>query len=85
MRLLWSCLAFLVTDRVRQHRSVVAAVVNPLRSSANVVLCRHFAIIDTVCHREPVSGYFLLGDRNVSSPEKAASARSASVMSSGER
>ncbi len=28
-------------------------------------LCRSFAIIDTVCHTEPVSGYFVMGDKDV--------------------
>jgi hypothetical protein len=29
-------------------------------------LCRSFAVIDTVCHTEPVSGYFVMGDKDVS-------------------
>jgi 2-polyprenyl-3-methyl-5-hydroxy-6-metoxy-1,4-benzoquinol methylase len=28
-------------------------------------LCRSFAVIDTVCHTEPVSGYFVMGDKDV--------------------
>lgn len=28
-------------------------------------LCRSFAAIDTVCHTEPVSGYFVMGDKDV--------------------
>jgi 2-polyprenyl-3-methyl-5-hydroxy-6-metoxy-1,4-benzoquinol methylase len=30
--------------------------------------CRRFAIVDTVCHREPVSAFFLLGDKDVARP-----------------
>lgn len=30
--------------------------------------CRRFAIVDTVCHREPVSAFFLLGDKDVERP-----------------
>jgi SAM-dependent methyltransferase len=28
-------------------------------------LCRSFAVVDTVCHTEPVSGYFVMGDKDV--------------------
>ena len=31
-------------------------------------LCREFAIIDTNCHREPVSAYLLVGDRDIDKP-----------------
>lgn len=31
-------------------------------------LCRRFAIIDTVCDPEPVSGFMLLGDKDVTRP-----------------
>jgi tRNA (mo5U34)-methyltransferase len=27
--------------------------------------CREFAVIDTICHREPVSAYFLMGEKDV--------------------
>lgn len=30
--------------------------------------CRRFAIVDTVCHKEPVSAFFLLGDKDVDRP-----------------
>jgi SAM-dependent methyltransferase len=30
--------------------------------------CRRFAVVDTVCHREPVSAFFLLGDKDVDRP-----------------
>lgn len=30
-------------------------------------LCRRFAVLDTVCHREPYSGYVLVGDKDVTS------------------
>lgn len=30
--------------------------------------CRRFAVVDTVCHREPVSAFFLLGDKDVARP-----------------
>jgi 2-polyprenyl-3-methyl-5-hydroxy-6-metoxy-1,4-benzoquinol methylase len=31
-------------------------------------LCRRFAIVDTVVHREPVSAFFLVGDKNTGDP-----------------
>lgn len=31
-------------------------------------LCRRFAVIDTTCHRQPFSGYVLIGDRDVRIP-----------------
>ena len=30
-------------------------------------LCREFAIIDTVCHREPIAAFLLRSDKNVNS------------------
>jgi SAM-dependent methyltransferase len=48
---------------------VLYHVVNPLQLIRQTYqLCRRFAIIDTVTHREPVSAYFLLGDRDVRQP-----------------
>jgi tRNA (mo5U34)-methyltransferase len=48
---------------------VLYHVVNPLEFIRQTYeLCRRFAIIDTVVHREPVSAYFLVGDRDVSRP-----------------
>jgi 2-polyprenyl-3-methyl-5-hydroxy-6-metoxy-1,4-benzoquinol methylase len=45
---------------------VLYHVINPLQFVQQTYdLCRRFAIIDTVVHREPVSAYFLVGDRNV--------------------
>lgn len=44
-------------------------VVNPLQLMRRTYeLCRRFAIVDTVVHREPVSGFFLVGDKNVDDP-----------------
>ena len=45
---------------------VLYHVVNPLQFVRQTYeLCRRFAIIDTVCHLEPVSAYFLMGDKDV--------------------
>jgi 2-polyprenyl-3-methyl-5-hydroxy-6-metoxy-1,4-benzoquinol methylase len=44
-------------------------VVNPLQVMRRTYeLCRRFAIVDTVVHREPVSAFFLVGDKNVDDP-----------------
>jgi SAM-dependent methyltransferase len=46
-------------------------VVNPLQVIRRTYeLCRRFAIIDTVCHREAVSGYFIFGNKDVELPEE---------------
>jgi SAM-dependent methyltransferase len=46
-------------------------VVNPLQVIRRTYeLCREFAIIDTVCHREAVSGYFIFGNKDVDLPEE---------------
>ena len=46
---------------------VLYHVVNPLQFIRQTYeLCRRFAIIDTVCHLEPVSAYFVMGDKDVS-------------------
>jgi 2-polyprenyl-3-methyl-5-hydroxy-6-metoxy-1,4-benzoquinol methylase len=48
---------------------VLYHVVNPLQFIRQTYeLCRRFAIIDTVVHREPVAAYFLVGDRDVRRP-----------------
>ena len=48
---------------------VLYHVVNPLQFIRQTYeLCRRFAIIDTVVHREPVAAYFLIGDRDVIRP-----------------
>ena len=48
---------------------VLYHVVNPLQFIRQTYeLCRRFAIIDTVTHREPISAYFLLDERDVSNP-----------------
>ena len=48
---------------------VLYHVVNPLQFIRHTYeLCRSFAIIDTMVHREPVSGYFLSGDIDVRNP-----------------
>jgi SAM-dependent methyltransferase len=48
---------------------VLYQVVNPLPFVRRTYeLCRRFAVIDTVTHREPISGYFLVGERDVSNP-----------------
>jgi hypothetical protein len=50
----------------RHELGVVYHVVNPLPFIHQTYeLCNRFAIIDTVCHREPVSGYFIFGDKDV--------------------
>jgi SAM-dependent methyltransferase len=47
---------------------VLYHVVNPLQFLQQTYqLCRRFAIIDTICHTEPVSAFVLLGDKNTSS------------------
>jgi SAM-dependent methyltransferase len=44
-------------------------VLNPLQLMRRTYeLCRRFAIIDTVVHREPVSAFFFVGDKNVEDP-----------------
>jgi 2-polyprenyl-3-methyl-5-hydroxy-6-metoxy-1,4-benzoquinol methylase len=44
-------------------------VTNPLQLIRQTYeLCRKFAVIDTVCHHEPVSAYLLFGDKNVNRP-----------------
>ena len=48
---------------------VLYHVVNPLPFIRQTYeLCRHFAIIDTVTHREPISGYFMVGERDLNNP-----------------
>jgi SAM-dependent methyltransferase len=48
---------------------VLYHVVNPLQFIRQTYeLCRHFAIIDTEVHREPVSAYFLVGDMDIANP-----------------
>jgi 2-polyprenyl-3-methyl-5-hydroxy-6-metoxy-1,4-benzoquinol methylase len=50
---------------------VLYHVVNPLQFIRQTYeLCRDFAIIDTVVHHEPVSAYFLFGDKDVALPEE---------------
>jgi SAM-dependent methyltransferase len=47
---------------------VLYHVTNPLELVQRTYdLCRKFAVIDTVCHREPVSGYFLFSDKDAES------------------
>lgn len=56
---------------VVMNLGVLYHVVNPLQLIRQTYdLCRHFAIIDSVCHREAVSGYFIFGDKNVELPEE---------------
>jgi 2-polyprenyl-3-methyl-5-hydroxy-6-metoxy-1,4-benzoquinol methylase len=44
-------------------------VTNPLQLVRQTYeLCRQFAVIDTVCHHEPVSAYLLFGDKDVNRP-----------------
>ena len=44
-------------------------VTNPLQLIRRTYeLCRNFAVIDTVCHHEPVSAYLLFGDKDVNKP-----------------
>jgi 2-polyprenyl-3-methyl-5-hydroxy-6-metoxy-1,4-benzoquinol methylase len=44
-------------------------VLNPLQLLRRTYeLCSRFAIVDTVVHREPVSAFFLVGDKNVDDP-----------------
>ncbi len=51
---------------VVMNLGVLYHVVNPLQFIHEIYeLCNRFAIIDTVCHREPVSGYFIFGDKDV--------------------
>ncbi len=51
---------------VVMNLGVLYHVVNPLQFIRQTYeLCNRFAIIDTVCHREPVSGYFIFGDKDV--------------------
>ena len=48
---------------------VLYHVVNPLQFIRQTYeLCRKFAIIDTVCHSEPISAYLLFGNKNVDKP-----------------
>ena len=48
---------------------VLYHVMNPFELMRQTYeLCRKFAIIDTVVHLEPVSGYFLFGDKDVGHP-----------------
>ena len=48
---------------------VLYHVVNPLQFIHQTYeMCRRFAIIDTVCHREPISGYFLFAGKDVDHP-----------------
>ena len=48
---------------------VLYHVMNPLELIRRTFeLCRRFAIIDTVTHLEPVSGFFLFGDKNAEHP-----------------
>jgi tRNA (mo5U34)-methyltransferase len=50
---------------------VLYHVANPLQFIRQTYeLCRRFAIIDTVVHPEPVSAYFLFGDKDVALPEE---------------
>jgi len=45
---------------------VLYHVVNPLQFIRQTYeLCTQFAIIDTVCHREPVSAYVMFGEKDV--------------------
>jgi hypothetical protein len=54
---------------VVMNLGVLYHVVNPLQFIRQTYeLCRSFAIIDTMVHREPVSGYFLCGDIDVTNP-----------------
>jgi len=44
-------------------------VLNPLQLLRRTYeLCGRFAVVDTVVHREPVSAFFLVGDKNVDDP-----------------
>jgi SAM-dependent methyltransferase len=58
-------------DRAEQwdvvlNLGVLYHVINPLQFIRQTYeLCRHFAVIDTVVHREPVSAYFLVGQRDI--------------------
>ena len=48
---------------------VLYHVTNPLQLIRQTFeLCRRFAIIDTVVHLEPVSGFFLFGDKDAEHP-----------------
>lgn len=48
---------------------VLYHVVDPLQLLRRTYeQCRRFAVVDTVCHREPVSAFFLLGDKDVDVP-----------------
>ena len=48
---------------------VLYHVVNPLQFIRQTYeLCRKFAIIDTVCHTEPISAYLLFGNKDVDKP-----------------
>jgi SAM-dependent methyltransferase len=48
---------------------VLYHVVNPLQFIRQTYrLCRRFAIIDTIVHHEPISGYVLFGDKNIYKP-----------------
>jgi SAM-dependent methyltransferase len=54
---------------VVMNLGVLYHVVNPLQFIRQTYeLCRSFAIIDTMVHREPVSGYFLCGDIDLANP-----------------
>jgi 2-polyprenyl-3-methyl-5-hydroxy-6-metoxy-1,4-benzoquinol methylase len=47
---------------------VLYHVTNPIELLQRTYeLCRRFAVIDSVCHREPVSAYFLFSDKDVTS------------------
>jgi 2-polyprenyl-3-methyl-5-hydroxy-6-metoxy-1,4-benzoquinol methylase len=47
---------------------VLYHVTNPIELLQRTYeLCRKFAVIDSVCHREPVSAYFLFSDKDVTS------------------
>lgn len=47
---------------------VLYHVVNPLQFlQQTYALCRRFAIIDTICHTEPVSAFVFLGNKNTAS------------------
>jgi 2-polyprenyl-3-methyl-5-hydroxy-6-metoxy-1,4-benzoquinol methylase len=47
---------------------VLYHVLNPFELIEKThALCRSFAVIDTVCHTEPVSAFFVMGDKNVHS------------------
>jgi SAM-dependent methyltransferase len=48
---------------------VLYHVVNPLQFLQQTYrLCRRFAVIDTICHTEPISAFVLLGNKDASRP-----------------